>query len=1253
LVVFAFLLACVLNTDAQSYCPSQSDFPWEEWIESVQIGDLSNENNGKSRDFNTAGYSNFTDLNAPSVAKGNSIEFSFSSGRSGTTPAGFWSVFIDFNQDGDFTDTGENVLRQEVNAQTVAGRFDIPATAESGTTRLRIILAKEGFAQACDDPDRGEVEDYSLNIAGNTPQDLPDLLSSNFNPPARGVTNSIVNFTVDLKNEGRGAATDNFEIGLFLSTDPSLSADDIDVGEIPTGNFAPLSFIRNVPGAFNLAGVAPKTYFLLIVVDRDNDITESNENNNLVSTLFTVEPAPAGTGADLELSISANNANPAAFQTIRLQTTVTNKGPDRLQSAEIHIPASPDYVVAGNGRPILNNGNLVIENNEPRWQLNGLEVGETASLEIDVFTLDPDADPCVQVVSALPGDPDSAPNNYDCASVPQEDDEGSLRQGVGSGSSFIDLLIPQLSAPTSEMTNSRVNFTLSIQNDGNINSSFFNVSLFLSDNGLLDPADEEVFRTLSIALQPSERFTLPASESFFTTNGIAAGNYFLIAKIDSGDNIDESDEANNLVIQAFEVSPEEPDRIDYALSDLQAPASGLSSATIDLTVDLAKLGNSTVFSQTFVGIFLSTDNAISPDDLEVGFLKYSTSLPDAMQDDRAAQFSLKGVVPGDYFLILKIDRDELFAEPNEDNNILSQAFTVLAEPTPDCAVALGGDRILCSETIGDVTRLFIQDEQEAFQYDLAQDGNILDISSLGAYAFDSTLIENSELIYQDASGQVLFQKAIPQNVLDILPTISAATRLSDGNFLLGGRFQTILNFPFTVELRLVKTDGNLNLIDSTVISTSSSVPANSNNQINYLIALDNGEAGIAYTTFVNLLVSTPTLVFAKVSNDLTTSISSSFGATSIRSVTETPCGDLLAEVSLGRFGQKGSTRGEQFFQLSKDGFQRSPSYGFFRIAVDRLPTVLSRSFQGILPEPFQMGYSFALPFALQDSTPPFIDVELYNPGPDTTFLKIPYIDFNYATRNGQTALAYGILNGALTAVGTDCQGPSGVDLEVSLSVDDERPAVFQNVLYTLTVRNAGTEDATGIVIDFDHGAQESPKRLAFVSQTDPTYNSWEGRWYLGDLPAGGARTMNLELFVLSAAAPETSLMAFVESLDQTDVNPANDQASASIDLTNSATSRLGLADQRSSKTTGTALLQLFPSPARNHLTVSLQSTQARKHVLQIYDAKGLLLRSIPFQAEVGFQQLQVDVTELGEGMYLLRLPGANGRQQAKRFVKIE
>jgi hypothetical protein len=119
-------------------------------------------------------YSNFTgSVGSGSLQQGQVATFSLTStGCVFGAGQNFFQIYIDFNQDGDFLDAGEQCYYQPSNAggdQTLTGNFIVPPTAAIGVTRMRIVNVNYGTPgttnYATDTYYYGETEDYCITIS--------------------------------------------------------------------------------------------------------------------------------------------------------------------------------------------------------------------------------------------------------------------------------------------------------------------------------------------------------------------------------------------------------------------------------------------------------------------------------------------------------------------------------------------------------------------------------------------------------------------------------------------------------------------------------------------------------------------------------------------------------------------------------------------------------------------------------------------------------------------------------------------------------------------------------------------------------------------------------------------------------------------------------------------------------------------------------------------------------------------------------
>ncbi len=81
-----------------------------------------------------------------------------------------WRVWIDFNYDGDFYDTGEMVVDEINNGELTTDYFTVPAGTNPGVTRMRVSDRSGTNAEGpCSRNETGEVEDYTIEIMNSSP----------------------------------------------------------------------------------------------------------------------------------------------------------------------------------------------------------------------------------------------------------------------------------------------------------------------------------------------------------------------------------------------------------------------------------------------------------------------------------------------------------------------------------------------------------------------------------------------------------------------------------------------------------------------------------------------------------------------------------------------------------------------------------------------------------------------------------------------------------------------------------------------------------------------------------------------------------------------------------------------------------------------------------------------------------------------------------------------------------------------------
>ena len=185
----AYSASTTFSTTAVNYCASSGNASAsDEYIGQVQLGAINNSSgNEKYADFTAIS----TDLTISSSAT-----ITITPTWTSSVYSEGYSVWIDYNKNGDFSDAGEQVWTKTASQSTpVSGSFTIPTSATLGTTRMRVSLKYNGVPTSCETMQYGEVEDYSINIIDST-LGVEDEILNAFKIYPNPVNNNLVKISL-------------------------------------------------------------------------------------------------------------------------------------------------------------------------------------------------------------------------------------------------------------------------------------------------------------------------------------------------------------------------------------------------------------------------------------------------------------------------------------------------------------------------------------------------------------------------------------------------------------------------------------------------------------------------------------------------------------------------------------------------------------------------------------------------------------------------------------------------------------------------------------------------------------------------------------------------------------------------------------------------------------------------------------------------------------------------------------------------
>jgi large repetitive protein len=285
-------------------------------------------------------------------------------------------------------------------------------------------------------------------------------------------------------------------------------------------------------------------------------------------------------------------------------------------------------------------------------------------------------------------------------------------------------------------------------------------------------------------------------------------------------------------------------------------------------------------------------------------------------------------------------------------------------------------------------------------------------------------------------------------------------------------------------------------------------------------ALAAGSTYAAITVPVRVALSAPASV------DNTVSVSGG-GATAPSSATVTTPVNASADVRIAKsVDNNAPTLG-------------SPTVEFtLRVTNDGPSVATSVSVTDVLPA----GLTFVSASPVQGSFAGSIwTVGSLNPGASTT-LKIRATTTNFGPGITNTATVSAAEADPVPSNNTSSVTLQGQKANLSLtkSVDNAVPNVGGNVVYTLTVSNAGPDSATNVEV-----TDLLPATLTFVSASPAGYNAATGKWLVGTLTNSGAgSSATLQITAKPLVAGPIINRAEISKSDQFDVNstPGNNVA---------------------------------------------------------------------------------------------------------------
>ncbi len=460
----------------------------------------------------------------------------------------------------------------------------------------------------------------SVNI---TAEAKPDLVITNpAVQPLNVEPGSTVNLSCKLENQGSAASAASM-LRVYLSRDEVFDSGD---RQLASGSMDPLN-----PGATSeVTGeniTVPATaelgsWFVLFVADADGTVSESIETNNTAAAPLTIGNPAINPPRDLVASVSGS--------TVILTWTAPEPGSGTLAG----------YAVFRNGAIIANIENpATLTYSDP-----GLAYGTYTYYLTAAYSNPPGTSPKsneVQVTLSSDAKPDLTIQDFE--------------------------VNPLTIAPGGSLK-----MTCNLLNIGGAQAPSNLVQLYLSKDEVIDGTDILLAYGTMDPLNAGDDISI-SGEDIALPSSLTSGTWYALIIADADNAIVESNENNNVASVAMVIQGDNADLQIIGMSFY--PPVIVQNTNFRVTSTVYNGGNTSA-SPIKLTLYLSRDEILDGADLKL-FDSSTRVLGAKGTIELSSGFTLQSsILPGQYFLIGKIDPDGAVAESDENNNILIKPVIV-------------------------------------------------------------------------------------------------------------------------------------------------------------------------------------------------------------------------------------------------------------------------------------------------------------------------------------------------------------------------------------------------------------------------------------------------------------------------------------------------------------------------------------------------------------------------------------------------
>jgi len=477
-----------------------------------------------------------------------------------------------------------------------------------------------------------------------------DLTVVSVGGPAAAGTAQIITLTNILANIGTNDVSGNWQYRIYLSTNASVTTNNTVLTTVGLFNgFLQQTSMTNYDTVTVPISTTPGTYFFGVIVDFDNRVTETTKTNNNKSS----GPVAISIGPDLTVPSVGGPATAGTAQSIVLTNILSNIGVGTAGTWWYRIYLSTNSTITTNATVLTTQGSF------PNFP------AQSSVTNFDTVTIPSGTTPGNYFFGVI--------IDYNNLVIESSESNNAHASGPVTISIGPDLAVQAIGSPAVAGTAQTVTLTNILANIGVGAVASWNYRIYLATNAAT-PTNGLVLTTQGNFIGFAAQTTVTNYDSVFLPDTLATGTYYFAVLIDPNNTVAESTKTNNIRVSGPVSVGIGPDLTVLAVS---APNYSGPGQTITLVDQLANIGLGSAGNWSY-RVYLTTNAVVTTNDTVLttqgafpGFPAHSTVTNSDLVTVPA------DTPPGNYYLGIIIDYNNVILESNEGNNSLtSRAFPI-------------------------------------------------------------------------------------------------------------------------------------------------------------------------------------------------------------------------------------------------------------------------------------------------------------------------------------------------------------------------------------------------------------------------------------------------------------------------------------------------------------------------------------------------------------------------------------------------